>query len=66
MGLLRTINLVSRIEAGRLTCRIYVISKLSDFILHVNVAAGFLPDFVIQAGSRRFLSPNGYMVSYAT
>jgi hypothetical protein len=34
---------------------------LSDFILHVNVAAGFLPDFVIQAGSLRFLSLNEYM-----
>ena len=33
-----------------------VIPKLSDFILHAVVAAGFLPDFVIQAGSLRFSS----------
>jgi hypothetical protein len=34
---------------------------LSDFILHVNVAAGFLPDFVIQAGSLRFPSTDEFM-----
>jgi hypothetical protein len=30
--------------------------KLSDFMLYIIVAAGFLPDFVIQAGSLRFSS----------
>ncbi len=31
-------------------------TKLSDFILYTIVAAGFLPDYVIQAGSLRFSS----------
>jgi hypothetical protein len=37
----------------------HIIPKLSDFILHAVVAAGFLPDFVIQAGSLRFSSLDG-------
>jgi hypothetical protein len=34
--------------------------KLSDFIFYLTVAADFLPDFVIQAGSLRFLPFNKF------
>ncbi len=41
---------------GLMKTKIYIIPKLSDFILYTIVAAGFLPDYVIQAGSLRFSS----------
>jgi len=38
-----------------------LLPKLSDFVFYIIVAAGFLPDFVIQAGSLRFSSPDECM-----
>jgi hypothetical protein len=41
-----------------------IIPKLSDLILHAVVAAGFLPDFVIQAGSLRCSSLDRAKLSF--
>jgi hypothetical protein len=41
-----------------------LLPKLSDLILHAVVAAGFLPDFVIQAGSLRFSSLDRAKLSF--